>query len=296
MRAIRVASPLLILAALAGEVSGAARVPGTSLRFGAALASLDTTFVAPPDARDTTVDVRRGAMTFFGIPSTATLTYRDGRLHEAEFTADSTSPAARAYIEDELVREGYHRRCARWTPDSHVCDWSGVAQMHLELNGRAVRARVRPAEPALAAAAPAPPPRGTRAVPNLSPPRTVIDSLARLAAEPHPAIPRNMAARADSRVDSARASAASEPLRPPIVVDSCLAVRPEAARRAGIYGRVVVSVLVNRDGHVAGTRIQQGVPELNDAAIECARRYRFSFDPERSPAPMWTPITIRFVQ
>lgn len=271
MRAVRIASPLLILAALAGVVSGATRMPGTSLRFGAALTALDTTFVVPPDAvRDTTLDVRRGAATFFGIPATATLTYRDGRLAEAEFAADSTSPAARSYIEDELVREGYRRRCLRWTPESHVCDWSGPTDLHLELNGSAVRAKVRQAEPALAAR-PAPPARITRALPNLSPPRTVIDSLARLAA-------------------------AAQVVAVPQVVDSCTAVRPEPARRAGVFGLVVVDVLVNTAGAVDSTRVVRGVPELNKAALECARRYRFSFDPGTSPAPTWMPITIRFTQ
>src|SRR5437773_8638383 len=108
MRGPAVAALILVgLAVFARPAPAATRVPGTALRWGLAPDRLDTTFAAVPE--DSTK--RRGAMAFFGVPAQATLRFADGRLVAVEFAADSVSPAAASYIEDELAREGYRRRC-----------------------------------------------------------------------------------------------------------------------------------------------------------------------------------------
>ena len=49
----------------------------------------------------------------------------------------------------------------------------------------------------------------------------------------------------------------------------------DMARTAGIEGRVVVWMLVGRDGRVERAEVKQGVPLLNDPALEAARRWTF---------------------
>jgi TonB family protein len=260
---------MVIAAALVGvTAAGAAtRIPGTTLRFGAPIASLDTSFAAMPATADTTADVRRGSLSFFGIPATATLTYRAGRLAGAEFDADSTSSAARAYMEDELAREGYRRRCARWDDEVHACDWSGPAELHLESSRTALRATAHEAAPR-PVVADRPGAADTRSAPAL--PGRIGG-----AAEADTARPGVAPAPADS--SRARAIDAGPP---PLdteaqVLDSCLAVRPEAARRAGIFGTVMVKVAADTSGTVVSAIVVRGIPELDRAALACAHRYRF---------------------
>lgn len=81
------------------------------------------------------------------------------------------------------------------------------------------------------------------------------------------------------------------------VVDSCVAVRPEAAKRAGVFGTVQVKVVIDSTGVVKSATVARGVPELNRAALDCARRYRFARFTSSSPVDRTDRIlTIRFTQ
>ncbi|HTK30598.1 MAG TPA: energy transducer TonB [Candidatus Saccharimonadaceae bacterium] len=51
---------------------------------------------------------------------------------------------------------------------------------------------------------------------------------------------------------------------------------PSLAREAGVEGRVVVAVLVDRIGHVHDTVVERSVPMLDASALAAARRYRFT--------------------
>ena len=51
---------------------------------------------------------------------------------------------------------------------------------------------------------------------------------------------------------------------------------PEAAKRAGITGTVVVAVMIDPNGKVISTRVVSGHPLLQEAAVEAARQARFS--------------------
>jgi TonB family protein len=50
---------------------------------------------------------------------------------------------------------------------------------------------------------------------------------------------------------------------------------PELARQAELEGVVIVEISVNADGTVASSRVVQGIPGLNEAALECLRDWRF---------------------
>lgn len=50
---------------------------------------------------------------------------------------------------------------------------------------------------------------------------------------------------------------------------------PLAARKAGIEGMVVVKVLVDTSGNVEKAEIVKSIPELDQAALEAARRFKF---------------------
>jgi protein TonB len=51
---------------------------------------------------------------------------------------------------------------------------------------------------------------------------------------------------------------------------------PEDARKAGIEGMVVVEVLVDTAGNVEKVKIVRSVPELDQAAVEAVRKFRFN--------------------
>lgn len=76
--------------------------------------------------------------------------------------------------------------------------------------------------------------------------------------------------------------------KPPVVY-------PEAARRAGIEGTVLVQALVGRDGHVLDVRVQKSIPELDSAAV--ANVQRWVFKPaltKGQPVAVWVAIPVRF--
>lgn len=72
-------------------------------------------------------------------------------------------------------------------------------------------------------------------------------------------------------------------------------VYPDAARRAGIGGVVVVNARVGRDGRVRETRIANSIPELDDFAAAAVRRYEFSpaMDGDRE-VEVWVLAPVRF--
>ena len=70
---------------------------------------------------------------------------------------------------------------------------------------------------------------------------------------------------------------------------------PEAARKAGTQGTVILNVLVDRDGKVADTRIASSVPGLDDAAAAAVRQWRFKPAMERgSPVAVWVIVPVKF--
>ncbi len=50
---------------------------------------------------------------------------------------------------------------------------------------------------------------------------------------------------------------------------------PEEARRRGLHGTVVVEFLIDASGRVSRARVVQSIPELDGAALDCVRTWRF---------------------
>jgi len=81
----------------------------------------------------------------------------------------------------------------------------------------------------------------------------------------------------------------------PEAIERPAPVYPEAARRAGIDGFVMVQALVRTDGSVAETRIVKSIPALDDAAAACVMRWRFK--PAMShgnPVAVWVGVPVKF--
>lgn len=62
----------------------------------------------------------------------------------------------------------------------------------------------------------------------------------------------------------------------PVQVNQVMPVYPEIARQAGMEGDVFVEMVVGTDGSVEEVRILRGQPVFHEAAIEAARKARFT--------------------
>ena len=287
------------------------RVPGTTLRFGITDAAASARGFAAAET-----GVRHGPCRFFGLASDASLDFAEGRLSRAAFTVDNASPYQVAYVQDQLTAMGYKRHCAKLAPQASVCDWTGPVFVHLEVTGAKLAARVeRPGASAPAAAsasAPPVPPEQNAAEKALA----IIRGAAGGKATPHQPAAARAGTAAPERRDSlsvpARpdtASAAGRPTSPPRLLHErgmdTLAVAlpnrpsrypqakvesearcayPEAARKNGTQGRVWVLALVDTTGRVIEASVERGIPELNAAALDCVRHWRFA--PRSSSAPV----------
>ena len=247
------------------------RVPGTGLRFGMTLPMVERRIAtveapAPPGAV-----LRQAKMRCFGLEADATLEFGSGFLTHASFTVKDPSPREIDYVEDELARQGFRRRCTQRDGLDRRCEWTGRVRVEffssagtLSLEAEPPPGVTLPASAGAPAATPAP------AEPGLT-----------------PAPPETLGMAASESPDSVPA---------PRMLDSCQAVRPPAAREAGVFGRVRLEVLVDTTGAVIDARINRSVPMLDLAALECARRFRFERPLLRGrPVRVWVPISIRFV-
>jgi len=70
--------------------------------------------------------------------------------------------------------------------------------------------------------------------------------------------------------------APDKPERMPTILKQVLPSYPEEARKAGIEGLVVVEVLVDTAGNVEKVEIKKSVPELDQAAMEAVRKFKFN--------------------
>jgi TonB family protein len=82
----------------------------------------------------------------------------------------------------------------------------------------------------------------------------------------------------------------------PVLVSRVTPVYPPMAVTAGIEGKVVVKILVGKDGHVHEAVIEYSQAEcLNDAALEAARGYLFTpAYMNNGPVPVWITVPFSF--
>ncbi|UCF64899.1 MAG: energy transducer TonB [bacterium] len=86
-----------------------------------------------------------------------------------------------------------------------------------------------------------------------------------------------------------------KPEKLPTILKQVQPSYPEAARKAGIEGLVVVEVLVDTAGNVEKAQIVRSVPELDQAAIEAVRKFRFNpATLDDKPVSSWITIPIHF--
>jgi TonB family protein len=70
---------------------------------------------------------------------------------------------------------------------------------------------------------------------------------------------------------------------------------PEDAKNAGITGKVYIKVFIDKDGKAKETIILQGIPELNDAAIEAVREAKYGAAKLKGkPVGVWVNLSITF--
>lgn len=72
-------------------------------------------------------------------------------------------------------------------------------------------------------------------------------------------------------------------------------VYPEAARTAGIAGVVLLEVTIGTDGSVTNPRVLRSIPQLDAAAVEAVRQWRY--EPtllNGTPVPVTMTVTVRF--
>lgn len=81
----------------------------------------------------------------------------------------------------------------------------------------------------------------------------------------------------------------------PVKVANVNPIYPEAAGRAGIYGRVVIEVKINRTGVVETARVLQSVPELDEAALVAVRQWQYTPGTRAGqPIDVVTRVPVRF--
>lgn len=81
----------------------------------------------------------------------------------------------------------------------------------------------------------------------------------------------------------------------PEKIENVAPVYPQIAREAGVEGTVMVQALVDKTGRVVDTRVVKSIPMLDQAAVECVRRWRFK--PALSngrPVAIWVGCPVRF--
>ncbi len=234
------ATPALLALLIQVAAGDTARAPGTLLRLGWPVERVEAlgalTPSRSPDARD--AEVYQGDLRVFGLPGKAALTFEDGRLARARFKLRPASERTRNYVEDELRRMGYGARCTRRQLGWSECTWSGRVLLDLTMRGDSLILDYRPR--------PVPSGPGDPA-PGMRPTAAAVETLGT------PERPR-----ADARVIRAWAP-----------------TLPDEARSAGVFGRVRVAALVDTGGEVIDARIIRGIRELDAAALDGAKRYRF---------------------
>ena len=66
-----------------------------------------------------------------------------------------------------------------------------------------------------------------------------------------------------------------EGVRPPTKLVDVKPEYPEDARSAGIHGVVILDIVIGEDGSVIEARVIRSIPELDQAAIDAVRQWRF---------------------
>lgn len=81
----------------------------------------------------------------------------------------------------------------------------------------------------------------------------------------------------------------------PVAVTTVQPVYPEFAREAQIQGKVILHVLVGKDGRVKNVKVMRGVTGLNEAAVDAIKRWVFKPAlSQNKPVAVWVEVPIDF--
>lgn len=101
------------------------------------------------------------------------------------------------------------------------------------------------------------------------------------------------ASRLDASSESAAAGAGVEQLPEPI--EQVSPDYPDAARRAGVEGTVIVRALVSRDGVVKETHVLKSIPALDASAVAAVKQWRFKpATAKGAPVEVWVTVPVAF--
>ena len=83
--------------------------------------------------------------------------------------------------------------------------------------------------------------------------------------------------------------------KPPKLKASAKLIYPEAARKMGIEGQVVLLIHIGKDGKVNETKTVKSIPELDDAAIATVKKVKFKpAEYEGKPVSVWVRFPVNF--
>jgi len=81
----------------------------------------------------------------------------------------------------------------------------------------------------------------------------------------------------------------------PRLIHRVPAVYPEAAKKAGIEGTVVLSVSLDEKGQVIRARVIKSIPELDEAALEAVRQWKYEpMTVDGNPRPIVFTVEVEF--
>jgi TonB family protein len=102
-------------------------------------------------------------------------------------------------------------------------------------------------------------------------------------------------ATAGAQAAKAEAGAAKPVIIAPRLSQRVAPVYPEAAKKAGVEGTVVLSVTLDEKGHVIKARIIKSIPELDQAALDALRQWTYEpMTVDGKPRPVVLSVNVEF--
>lgn len=84
-------------------------------------------------------------------------------------------------------------------------------------------------------------------------------------------------------------------LKPPMKVHDVKPIYPAEAQAARIQGVVIIEAMLNSAGTVVGARVLKSIPELDEAALDAVRQWRFTPTLLNGvPTPVIMTVTVNF--
>ena len=84
-------------------------------------------------------------------------------------------------------------------------------------------------------------------------------------------------------------------IKPPKLLKQVEPIYPEAARKAGIEGIVILEAKTDVNGHITNTKVLRSIPQLDQAATDAVKQW--VYEPmviEGKPKPVVFTVTVRF--